>query len=70
MVRLFYWDRITAFNIPFGTISSCTLLLIIYATFCETFAGDLDVDAITLLSVVVFVVSLQALEIFTMYAFG
>eukprot|EP01135_Chromosphaera_perkinsii_P006246 Nk52_evm7s470 gene=Nk52_evmTU7s470 len=37
VVRFFFWHRIERLKLPFGTISSCVLLLIIYTTFCETF---------------------------------
>ena len=31
--------RLEEWNLPFSTISSCILLLIIYTTFCDTFTS-------------------------------
>ena len=31
--------KLEEINPPFGTISSCILLLIIYTTFCDTFSS-------------------------------
>ena len=46
---------------PFGTISSCVLLLIIYTTFCDTFSHkNAGVDSSGLLSVIVFIFILQS----------
>ena len=39
LVRYKAWGTIKTFNIPFSQISSSVLLLIIYATFCQTFKG-------------------------------
>lgn len=37
---------------PFGVIGSCVLLLIIYTTFCDTFANpNLDIDKSSLIAV-------------------
>lgn len=45
---------------PFGTISSCVLLLIIYTTFCDTFSQKTgDINSTDLLSVIVIIVLLQ-----------
>ena len=45
---------------PFGAISSCVLLLIIYTTFCATFSQSTgDIGTIDLLLVVLFIVLLQ-----------
>ncbi|ELU03816.1 hypothetical protein CAPTEDRAFT_155695 [Capitella teleta] len=47
-------------SIPFGSISSATLLLIIYTTFCDTFLQPVsDVDSVDLLIVVLMVLFLQ-----------
>ncbi|EGD72793.1 sodium/bile acid cotransporter 7 [Salpingoeca rosetta] len=39
VVRFKAWTAIKPLNIPFSTISSSVLLLIIYSTFCQTFKG-------------------------------
>lgn len=46
---------------PFGTISSCVLLLIIYTTFCDTFSQDnSEIDSSHLVGVVFLIVILQS----------
>ncbi|XP_022323056.2 sodium/bile acid cotransporter 7-like isoform X1 [Crassostrea virginica] len=46
--------------IPFGTIGSAILLLIIYTTFCDTFQQtDIHLDFLSLLSIVFLIVILQ-----------
>lgn len=67
-VRLRSWERIAPLNIPFGTISSCTLLLIIYTTFCDTFLGETAVSMRSLAAVIVFLVGLQLAEMVLLYA--
>ena len=45
---------------PFGTISSCVLLLIIYTTFCDTFSHKSgEIDSSSILSVVMLIICLQ-----------
>lgn len=45
---------------PFGTISSCVLLLIIYTTFCDTFSHKSgDIDSSSILAVAVLIICLQ-----------
>jgi len=45
---------------PFGTISSCVLLLIIYTTFCDTFSHkSAEIDSSGLVAVAVFIICLQ-----------
>eukprot|EP00055_Hartaetosiga_balthica_P006793 m.22178 g.22178 ORF g.22178 m.22178 type:complete len:358 (-) comp5429_c0_seq1:2205-3278(-) len=61
-VRFKAWDTIKKWNIPFSSISSFVLLLIIYAAFCETFSEPVDVDAWTLIGLVVFIVVILLVE--------
>lgn len=45
---------------PFGTISSCVLLLIIYTTFCDTFSHkSAEIDSSSLVAVAAFIICLQ-----------
>lgn len=45
---------------PFGTISSCVLLLIIYTTFCDTFSHKSgEIDSSSILAVAVLIICLQ-----------
>lgn len=47
-------------NPPFGTLSSCTLLLIIYSTFCDTFnQASLGIDASSLITMAIMIILLQ-----------
>lgn len=49
-------------HIPFSTLGSAILLLIIYTTFCDTFSHkDFTIDAINLLSIVFLIVITQSL---------
>ncbi|XP_056010686.1 sodium/bile acid cotransporter 7-like isoform X4 [Ostrea edulis] len=46
--------------IPFGTIGSAILLMIIYTTFCDTFSqAEIDLDFISFISIVFMIVILQ-----------
>eukprot|EP00045_Choanoeca_perplexa_P007563 m.69396 g.69396 ORF g.69396 m.69396 type:complete len:403 (+) comp14123_c0_seq1:736-1944(+) len=58
IIRFKAWERIRKLGIPFGTISSAVLLLIIYSTFCDTFSGNVDVDPASLLAVVFTVIAI------------
>ncbi|XP_059820987.1 sodium/bile acid cotransporter 7 isoform X2 [Hypanus sabinus] len=45
---------------PFGAISSCVLLMIIYSTFCDTFSNPkIDLDTFSLILIVFIIFSLQ-----------
>ncbi|XP_072857692.2 sodium/bile acid cotransporter 7 isoform X2 [Pogona vitticeps] len=45
---------------PFGTISSCVLLMIIYTTFCDTFSNpNIDLDKFSLIIIVFIIFSIQ-----------
>ncbi|XP_051866298.1 sodium/bile acid cotransporter 7 isoform X1 [Pristis pectinata] len=45
---------------PFGAISSCVLLMIIYSTFCDTFSNPkIDLDTFSLVLIVCIIFSLQ-----------
>lgn len=47
-------------HIPFGSIGSAILLLIIYTTFCDTFFhGDIEIDELSLISVTFIIVVVQ-----------
>ncbi|KAJ8297621.1 hypothetical protein KUTeg_024152, partial [Tegillarca granosa] len=47
-------------HIPFGSIGSAILLLIIYTTFCDTFShGDIEIDELSLISVTFIIVVVQ-----------
>ncbi|KAG2465960.1 NTCP7 protein, partial [Polypterus senegalus] len=45
---------------PFGAISSCVLLMIIYTTFCDTFSNpNIDLDKFSLVVIVFIIFSIQ-----------
>uniref|UniRef100_A0ACB8E820 Uncharacterized protein n=1 Tax=Sphaerodactylus townsendi TaxID=933632 RepID=A0ACB8E820_9SAUR len=45
---------------PFGAISSCVLLMIIYTTFCDTFSNpNIDLDKFSLVIIVFIIFSIQ-----------
>ncbi|XP_072314750.1 sodium/bile acid cotransporter 7 [Eucyclogobius newberryi] len=45
---------------PFGTVSSCVLLMIIYTTFCDTFSHpSIELESTSLLLIVLIIFSLQ-----------
>merc|ERR1719326_1445097 len=67
LVRYKAWGTIKTFNIPFSQISSSVLLLIIYATFCQTFKAGVDMDGTTLLGVVFFIVVLLFTEMTVLF---
>eukprot|EP00043_Microstomoeca_roanoka_P012460 m.120623 g.120623 ORF g.120623 m.120623 type:complete len:473 (+) comp15500_c2_seq1:269-1687(+) len=62
IVRHRAWSAIQPLNIPFSNISSVVLLLIIFATFCDTFKAGVDIDTPTLLGLVCFVVLMLLVE--------
>ncbi|XP_044537340.1 sodium/bile acid cotransporter 7 isoform X4 [Gracilinanus agilis] len=52
IVRRYIKDWLERRKPPFGTISSCVLLTIIYTTFCDTFSNtNIDLDGFSLLVV-------------------
>lgn len=69
IVRQFYGASIKRLAPTFSKFSSATLLLIIYTTFCDTFShDDIDIDELSLMSIVALVFILQcALLLFTFY---
>ena len=60
VIRSFIKDWMEKTKPPFGTISSCVLLLIIYTTFCDTFSQSTsDISTTDFLAVVLFIFMLQ-----------
>eukprot|EP00041_Stephanoeca_diplocostata_P014416 m.261221 g.261221 ORF g.261221 m.261221 type:complete len:337 (-) comp19692_c0_seq4:461-1471(-) len=55
VLRYYMWIPIKALNIPFGTLSSVVLLMIIYTAFCDTFLSDFAVDSSSLYALVLLV---------------
>lgn len=54
---------------PFGTIASCTLLLIIYSAFCDTFSNkDISLPRTELVTVMVTVVIIQCFLLYTVFS--
>lgn len=63
--RMYIKDWLEKNKPPFGTISSCTLLLIIYTTFCDTFSqSSLDIDGQSLIKLAIIIVFLQLLLLY------
>ena len=59
-IRRYIKDWMEQTKPPFGTISSCVLLLIIYTTFCDTFSHkSAEIDSSGLVAVAVFIICLQ-----------
>lgn len=53
IVRRYIKDWLERRKPPFGAISSCVLLMIIYTTFCDTFANpNIDLDKFSLIIIV------------------
>lgn len=53
MCRSFAREFLERRKLPFGTVSSAVLLMIIYTTFCDTFSNpDIELGPISLLLVV------------------
>lgn len=68
--RVIAKKRLEDLNPPFGTISSCILLLIIYATFCDTFNNsEHDMSAWSVFQVAVIVFFCQCLFLSLAYTF-
>ncbi|XP_069129855.1 sodium/bile acid cotransporter 7-B-like [Argopecten irradians] len=60
VVRQFVRVWLERTHIPFGSIGSFILLLIIYTTFCDTFSHeDLNLDTINLISIILLIVIIQ-----------
>lgn len=60
--RVFAKKKLEEYNPPFGTISSCILLLIIYTTFCDTFShAEHSMSAMSVMQVAVIVFLCQSL---------
>ncbi|EDQ92068.1 uncharacterized protein MONBRDRAFT_14393 [Monosiga brevicollis MX1] len=67
VVRFEAWHRIRPWNIPFGNISSATLLLIIFSTFCNTFSSHVEVEVRSLLAVVGLVIIMLMAEMIVLF---
>lgn len=52
LARYSIWHRIERYNIPFSTLSSIVLLMIIYTAFCDTFSSNFDVGRSDLLGII------------------
>ncbi|XP_071664112.1 sodium/bile acid cotransporter 7 isoform X1 [Patagioenas fasciata] len=60
IVRRYIKDWLERKKPPFGAISSCVLLMIIYTTFCDTFANpNIDLDKFSLIIIVFIIFSIQ-----------
>ncbi|XP_018611784.1 sodium/bile acid cotransporter 7 isoform X1 [Scleropages formosus] len=58
--RRFVKDWLERRKLPFGAISSCVLLMIIYTTFCDTFSNPgIQLDRFSLVLVVFIILSIQ-----------
>ncbi|PKU29754.1 sodium bile acid cotransporter hypothetical protein [Limosa lapponica baueri] len=67
IVRRYIKDWLERKKPPFGTISSCVLLMIIYTTFCDTFANpNIDLDKFSLI-IIVFINELHVFDIPLLY---
>ncbi|XP_059682858.1 sodium/bile acid cotransporter 7 isoform X2 [Gavia stellata] len=71
IVRRYIKDWLERKKPPFGTISSCVLLMIIYTTFCDTFANpNIDLDKFSLIIVVLIIFSIQMSFMFLTFLFS
>ncbi|XP_041358515.1 sodium/bile acid cotransporter 7-A-like isoform X2 [Gigantopelta aegis] len=60
IVRAMYRQTLERNHVPFGNIGSVILLLIIYTTFCDTFAHeDIKIDQASLISTVLLIIIFQ-----------
>eukprot|EP00053_Salpingoeca_punica_P012587 m.112787 g.112787 ORF g.112787 m.112787 type:complete len:411 (+) comp15987_c2_seq2:3376-4608(+) len=59
--QLFWASHIKNMRIPFSVVSSCTLLLVIFCTFCDSFTDDHHVAPGDLVLVLLIIVSCQLL---------
>uniref|UniRef100_A0A4W3HPN6 Sodium/bile acid cotransporter n=1 Tax=Callorhinchus milii TaxID=7868 RepID=A0A4W3HPN6_CALMI len=54
---------------PFGAISSCVLLMIIYTTFCDTFSNsNIDLDTFSLIIIIFIIFFIQLIFMFLTFA--
>ncbi|XP_010077775.1 PREDICTED: sodium/bile acid cotransporter 7-like [Pterocles gutturalis] len=71
IVRRYIKDWLERKKPPFGAISSCVLLMIIYTTFCDTFANpNIDLDKFSLIIVVLIIFSIQMSFMFLTFLFS
>ncbi|KAM6361328.1 sodium/bile acid cotransporter 7 isoform 4-T5 [Alca torda] len=71
IVRRYIKDWLERKKPPFGTISSCVLLMIIYTTFCDTFANpNIDLDKFSLIIIVLIIFSVQMSFMFLTFLFS
>ncbi|NXH21658.1 NTP7A protein, partial [Bucco capensis] len=71
IVRRYIKDWLERKKPPFGTISSCVLLMIIYTTFCDTFANpNIDLDKFSLVIIVFIIFSVQMSFMFLTFLFS
>ncbi|KYO46361.1 sodium/bile acid cotransporter 7 isoform C [Alligator mississippiensis] len=71
IVRRYIKDWLERKKPPFGAISSCVLLMIIYTTFCDTFANpNIDLDKFSLIIVVFIIFSVQLSFMFVTFLFS
>ncbi|KAJ3585543.1 hypothetical protein NHX12_014262 [Muraenolepis orangiensis] len=70
MCRRFLRERLERRKLPFGTVSSSILLLIIYTTFCDTFSNpNVELEPTSLLMVVITIFSIQISFMLLMFLF-
>ncbi|KAM6346169.1 sodium/bile acid cotransporter 7 isoform 2-T2 [Podargus strigoides] len=71
IVRRYIKDWLERKKPPFGAISSCVLLMIIYTTFCDTFANpNIDLDKFSLIIIVLIIFSVQMSFMFLTFFFS
>ncbi|XP_054248300.1 sodium/bile acid cotransporter 7 isoform X2 [Indicator indicator] len=71
IVRRYIKDWLERKKPPFGAISSCVLLMIIYTTFCDTFANpNIDLDKFSLIIIVLIIFSVQMSFMFLTFLFS
>ncbi|XP_072718223.1 sodium/bile acid cotransporter 7 isoform X2 [Ciconia boyciana] len=71
IVRRYIKDWLERKKPPFGAISSCVLLMIIYTTFCDTFANpNIDLDKFSLIIIVFIIFSVQMSFMFLTFLFS
>ncbi|XP_075277203.1 sodium/bile acid cotransporter 7 isoform X2 [Opisthocomus hoazin] len=71
IVRRYIKDWLERKKPPFGAISSCVLLMIIYTTFCDTFANpNIDLDKFSLIVIVFIIFSVQMSFMFLTFLFS
>uniref|UniRef100_A0A8C6Z1L2 Sodium/bile acid cotransporter n=1 Tax=Nothoprocta perdicaria TaxID=30464 RepID=A0A8C6Z1L2_NOTPE len=71
IVRRYIKDWLERKKPPFGAISSCVLLMIIYTTFCDTFANpNIDLDKFSLIIIVFIIFSIQLSFMFLTFLFS